>query len=32
MANSQLSRSGQAMSEINGRPGQVWGSVIIPAK
>jgi hypothetical protein len=31
MANSQLSRSGQAMSEINGRPGQVWGSVIIPA-
>lgn len=31
MANSQLGRPGQSVAEINGRPGQVWGSVVIPA-
>jgi len=31
MANSQLSRPGQARLEIHGRPGQVWGSLMMPA-
>jgi hypothetical protein len=30
MANSQLSRPGQARLEIHGRPGQVWGSLVMP--
>lgn len=31
MSNSQLSRPNPNVSEISGKPGQVWGNVVIPA-